>query len=1293
MSELDVAHAFAPMRLLGLVPVDGSPVLVPGAVLLADLADFTGLTEALAASAGADGGELVSRDLNHALGPAVDAVMSEGGEVAKFAGDGLLCIFLGGDAAVEAASRASHAIAQCAVRGPDGKNHGFRSAIAHGSIKLARIGGHRERYELVAGGDAVEHVYSLVETAVAGMPGSIARLSSSGLKVPLHDTADADPSSYLPAYVRARLPEGLTDWMREFRTLTIAFVGADLAAGQRSLQDVALAIQTAADGQGGQLVRFSLEAQRLVAEIAFGLVVGVAATGPPEALQFAALVVRDIAGARAGISTGRVFLGPIGSESRRQLTSLGTAVNFAARLMQHAASGEVLADDTTWAAASGSVQGSHAQATLKGIGDRAFWRLEIAHLGVSIEKEEFFGRDKEVGVVREALAMGGRKACPIVIQGEAGIGKSRFARWLSSELRMRGSFTWTAIATPVGRDTPYSALASVIEDLCGLQPGMDAAHRLSIVARQLLGSSDRAPLLGDALRLALPDTASTEALIGGVRADNIREALSMLFADRADRDATALIVDDAHWLDSSSWALLQRLASEVDTLRIVIVARPMVGMEPTSLQTIRARNALIVHLEPLLPQDITALLTSRMESCDVPATVAEWVIERAKGNPFFAQELAAMLIALGKVEIRAGAIARTPNASELSDLPLATTIESTIEQRIDSLRVDDAAALKVASVIGPTFSIEELSNLASRSGSEIAATVERLVASDMTLPVGPETFAFRHRYTQEAAYRMLTGDKRRLLHRRMGQAIESRLAQRAEECAGELAHHWFAAQEWPKALHWLEFAGMQALRTGADQEAVTHFRRALSIGKDQPRGRLAAWHRQLGRALLGLGQVEGVAVEARKAFELLIRPLPNSPTGWIGLTAISAFDRLSAPLSSRVATLASHLGTRQIPDEELIEGARAAGLLAESAYFVNAPEMMLGSALLAVNLAERASSAAPVSVAFGMLGVVAGMARLHGIALRYLRRACALSEDAGDPLQQGVAWFYTGMYFGCIGDWDASLEAEQRALSFTEELGAHAQSGFQLTIIATNALYTSEYAKTRAWMKIVWEHAERSVNVQQQGWTHNVLSVADLHQAHYGEALLRSERARQIFLVERDRISLIISEGVQCVALCRLGRMAEAIVGADRASEVIAGARPTTWGQLEGFAGPCEVYATALAHGLLTKAEAQRRARAAMVGLRLFAIVFPFGQARYHWICALFNIASGRIASARRRLRRSIVLAQRFRMTYEEMHGIELLAGLVSADEQSRLLDQTHALKGLVEETAVRATHAQHQPA
>lgn len=1258
------ARAFVPLGLLARLETQAPVASLFGSVLLADLSDFTGLTEALTRRADADGAEQVGREINQAMAPVIDAVTSAGGEVVKFAGDGLLCVFVATDQQghQRAAERAAARVAAVVVIGPAGTQHRFRVAVVHGPLQLVQLGGHAGRLELVASGPAVAAAQLKVAQT---LPGSVAPVlllapdrAGPAKAGPAPDESSVRALDYLPTYVRARLSSHAAEWLQEMRTLTLCFVG--LQADVDAALGAARVLQAVVDGHGGQLLRLGIEGSQLVAELAFGLAVGPAAAGPVDALSCARRLSEELPGAQVGLSTGRVLLGPVGTAVRRQLTTLGQAVILAARLMQQAAPGSVLVDATTHAALGPRFEGEQLHLQLKGMGECEAWRLAGWADAAAAPPAPLRGRDDELQALRRWLD--GAAARPVLIRGAAGLGKSSLCRHLADELAGRGLRGWVTQATPVGRDTPYAGLQSVLAPWCGLGATVEPVTRLREVANQVLGDADRAPLLADALGVAMPDTPHTRALRGPVRAAHIRDALMALFAAR--QADSAVLVDDAHWLDSASGTLLQRVVAELPALRLVVVSRALPGQEPAALAGIVAGPTLVLDLAPLAPEPVAALVAARLGVLAVPAHLARWVVERARGNPFFAEELVATLVARGLLEATDGTLQRVPDEDTLRALPPLATIESALEQRIDALPVDDAIVLKVASVVGLRFQREQLAELAP-AGTALDAVLQRLAAAELTQAEGDGRHAFRHRYTQETAYDMLTRARQRDLHRRTAAWYQGHADTTSPKVMGELAHHWYAAQEWAEAVPWLERAGQQALLTGADREAATHFERALTAGAEQPPERRAAWQRQLAQALFGLGEVESVARRARAAVELVNGALPASRAGWllhIGALALRRLLRIGAPRRGSAV---------------LTEGSRAAGLLAEAAYFRNQPEVMIGAALLAVELAERAPAAAPVSVAFGMVGVVAGMARLRATAERLLAHGRALARQAEDPFQEGVAWFYTGMYHACRGRWVDSRHAVDEALARTERLRADTQSGFQLTLAATNALYTSDYAEARGWMRTVHARAERAANVQQIGWSLNVTAVADLHQGRLDDALARSAQAREIFLRERDLVSLIISEGVQCAALARACRFDEALAAAQRAAALVAQAQPTTWGQLEGFAGPCEAL-------LLVRLQPGSRAplpgdalRTCLASLRRFAWVFPFGRARLAWISALACQARGQRGAALRALRQALTLAQRHGMPFEEMRALELQLVMQGTEPglQARLQGLRHRLQ------------------
>jgi class 3 adenylate cyclase len=1278
--------AFVPSGLLARITADArGHQHAHGVVLTADLEGFTDLTEALGARHGADGGEQVSVALNHAFDAATAAVAGQGGHIVKFLGDGVVCLFFDDDGrAQERADSAAVAIATLSVTGPTGRVHRFRVGVAAGPFTLHVWGGHHDRFELFAAGESVDRALRL---AASGPAGEVRR-GQPGLVEAIATTSAAwqlDPESLLPPFVRARVTAGALSWLAEFRTLTLLFVrcarglcpepGASGNMRARSLQNIC-------DAHGGELLRFNGEGDDLIAEVAFGIAgLRAAATGAGHAVA-CAIALREEEGlaAECGIATGRVLFGPIGGRDRLQVTSMGRTVNLAARLMQSGSDARISVDEPTWQALRRRFEGTPALVTLKGIGEVRRYAI-TREVELAATTGPIIGRESE-----QALLLGcfeDERPTPVVIEGEAGIGKSRLASWLLDVLPTRGIAVALAAASPLTRDVPFGGIRAAMRTLCGLEgPALaDVEAHLASLAADALGDAALAPLLGDLTGSPLPDTPFTRGLQGTVRADNLKDVTTALCRHRARQGRLCLIVEDAHWLDASSRGLLERIHQTAPEVGLVVLTRPVPdedGLGP--LSGALGASPVVLTLEPLDEASTADIALSSAGGEPLPDALQRWIYSRSKGNPFFAQELAELL--------RERGVARAMTlsgdvAALLESLPTAPTIESTVEQRIEALGPGDGLVVRAASVFSGAFTAGDLAIVAQDAGglADLGAALSRITRANLTVRDGGDTFRFRHRYTHEAAYRMLPRERRHLLHRRVAEAFEA--GARGEDpvkadgatlsFAAEVAHHWLGAEDEPRAVVWIEKAGELALHQGADREAATYFRKALAIAPSAPAGRLAAWRRQLGRAMFGLGEVERVMDEVTTALALVGRRVPRSALGWLWFTATRALRRL-LPVRARQ-------GLDDAVRRAALEGARAAGLLAESAYFRNAPEAMVGGALLAVDIAERIRSDEPVAVAYGMLGVVCGMARLRGTAERYLERARRSSLEAGDPLQQGVAWFYTGLYYGCLGDWERSREAADRALEQTLPIRADTQSGFQYTLIASNALFTSDYDDTRRWMAEVELMATRAGNVQQQGWCCNVVGVAELHQAHYDDAIALTRRSRALFLAERDTVSLIIAEGVLSNALARAGRLDEALTIADELSARFEHARPTTWGQLEGFAGPCEVYVGLLQRGELARVRPGALSRA-LSRLRQFAWIFPYGRARLASVEGWLALTRGRPGVARSKGLRALEIARRFRMPYEELRALEVLAAGADASERARLTAELEAASARVRRSA-----------
>lgn len=218
------------------------------------------------------------------------------------------------------------------------------------------------------------------------------------------------------------------------------------------------------------------------------------------------------------------------------------------------------------------------------------------------------------------------------------------AAFLSASVRARvaaGQIEW------------LSELRRVTVLFIGL-PGLDAASPdLLDRAHVALAGDDTllrlAPLLRDVVAVDLPDNDLTAAMTGEVRAHNTQDLLVGLLRRMVGGGAPplAIILEDAHWFDSASWALLRQVRAGVAPLLHVVAARPPAS---PSAEYLRLREAVHVPLAPLEPDETRSLVAERLGHPVAP-DLADLIHGRAEGNPFFTDELALARQETGAIEV------------------------------------------------------------------------------------------------------------------------------------------------------------------------------------------------------------------------------------------------------------------------------------------------------------------------------------------------------------------------------------------------------------------------------------------------------------------------------------------------------------------------------------------------------------------------------------------------------------------------------------------------------------------
>ena len=275
-----------------------------------------------------------------------------------------------------------------------------------------------------------------------------------------------------------------------------------------------------------------------------------------------------------GITQGRVWAGAHGGEMSRTYSVIGSEVNIAARLMSRAEPGQILVSPHVAEIASGFSFEKLPPIQLKGIEKPVTPFLLLGRARSQAEpsqRNSLLGRDKERKILGEKLnnlvtLKIGSPAGAVLVEGEAGVGKSRLVAELLEDANQMDVQVLMGEADPVERATQYYAYRRILESIFGIADFDEPASTQEKIKSWLADDSfllDRAPLFNEILPLRWPDNELTSQMSGEARANSIREVLVRAMKKSLTQNGktvpTMIVFDDAQWLDSATWTLIGTL--------------------------------------------------------------------------------------------------------------------------------------------------------------------------------------------------------------------------------------------------------------------------------------------------------------------------------------------------------------------------------------------------------------------------------------------------------------------------------------------------------------------------------------------------------------------------------------------------------------------------------------------------------------------------------------------------------------------------------------------------------------
>jgi class 3 adenylate cyclase len=631
-----------------------------------------------------------------------------------------------------------------------------------------------------------------------------------------------------------------------------------------------------------------------------------------------------------GLDSGEVVVRAIGSDLRMDYTAVGQTTHLAARMQQAARPGSILLTRSTLALVEGYV-------TVKALGPMpvkgAPEPMEVYELtGAGPARNRFqaslprgltrfVGRDAELEQLRRAqqLAADGHGQVAAIV-GESGVGKSRLVHEFIHSQRFQDWQVLEGGSVSYGKAISYLPVIALLKGYFKIEDRDD----LGQISEKVTG---RLRAVDPALETNLPallalldvpvDDAAWQTLSPGQRRQGTLDAVRRVLLREARKQPLLLIFEDLHWIDGETQALLDGLVESLGSARVLLV----VNYRPEYQHAWGSKTCYSQLRLDMLPVESAEQMLAALLGDDPGLAPLKARLVR-RGNPAFLEETVRILAETNALAGERGRyrLTRPIEAIQVS-ATLSATVQAVLSARIDRLPPDDKRLLQMASVIGKDVPFALLQAVANLPEEALRAGLDSLQSAEFLYETGlyPEIeYSFKHALTHEVTYGGLLRERRRALHGRIVEAIETLHRDRLGGEIERLAHHAQRGELGEKAVHYLRQAGAKAAARSALHDAQAWFEQALEAVAALPEGRTTTEQAfeirlELRPVLNLLGEVRGALERLREAEALADRLNDNRRRGQVCAIVTNLHSLLgevddALASGTRGLQIAGHLG-------------------------------------------------------------------------------------------------------------------------------------------------------------------------------------------------------------------------------------------------------------------------------------------------------------------------------------------------------------------------------------------------
>ncbi|WP_131872088.1 MULTISPECIES: adenylate/guanylate cyclase domain-containing protein [unclassified Bradyrhizobium] len=524
---------------------------------------------------------------------------------------------------------------------------------------------------------------------------------------------------------------------------------------------------------------------------------------------------------RVGLHSGHVVAYMVASEFSKVYEIGGAAQHLAARLESAAEANQIYVSEACRELAEGHVRFEFlGRKALRGFGDPlpvyrvmgasdlSSWRVRRAR---SVSR--FVDRAAERALLWRATERVAAGRQTVLLTGDAGIGKSRLAHEFAQDLRAGGWRLVDAECSPNLQGAPYSALKRLVLSI------LDAA------VRDLDNLRDALPVVQQRAIDAILDLPISDPqwdeLEPHARGRAIADASCSLVESVARRQRTVLLIEDLHWIDRASDAVVATLSTlQCPDLLVLLTTRPN-GM-PVWIARCHAE---IVAMRPLDDDSGLAMLAEILGPATTNSELKNRIISHTSSVPLFIEEVCRSLKDSGMLLGQWGDLSL---ARPIDELGIPSSIQGVIAARLDRVSRQERSLLQIAAALGPRANQALLRKVARLPEDVLQDCLTALDRAELLVRIDSEledSLEFRHEMVRQVTYDSMVEKVREGIHASILAAIEGEEAW--TDGPDTLCYHATRAKDWQKAFQHGRSAARRCLARSAYAEAVDYFEIAM----------------------------------------------------------------------------------------------------------------------------------------------------------------------------------------------------------------------------------------------------------------------------------------------------------------------------------------------------------------------------------------------------------------------------------------------------------------------------------